>query len=141
MNDLLVGYLGLILKMSVEMVIVAWIWKKIAKIKIPTLHLIGIIIFAALIYIIQEEAVYKTTGHYSTGNPETSTGLGVVFLYLVAWTIIFKMRGKKESQHTVTKELPLPVCANCGAMYDPRDYSHDVPEWLCSQCNKPIQKE
>jgi hypothetical protein len=53
MSDLIVGYFGLILKMAVEMVIVAWIWKKIAKIRIPKLHLIGIVIFAAVIYIIQ----------------------------------------------------------------------------------------
>jgi hypothetical protein len=142
MSDLIVGYFGLILKMAVEMVIVAWIWKKIAKIRIPKLHLIGIVIFAAVIYIIQEESMYKATGHYSTGHPETSTALGFVFLYLVVWTVILKIRDKKENQHAVvTKACLLPACATCGATYDPREYSHDAPEWLCPQCHKPLPKE
>lgn len=47
---------------------------------------------------------------------------------------------REEARNTV--ELPkIHRCSNCGAEYNPKDYSQDVLEWLCSQCRKPLPKK
>lgn len=141
MGNLLVGYSGLLMKMAVEMVVVAWIWKAIARVTIPKMHFLGIFLFAAAMYVLNQESAYRQLGHYPSGNVETSTGLGVVFTYLVVWTIISKVRKAKSTPIHESKATPLLTCGSCGHQYNPREYSCDAPEWFCAQCRKPLPRE
>jgi hypothetical protein len=50
---------------------------------------------------------------------------------------------KTESEETrqPTIEPPeTPKCPNCGETYNPEDYRHDAPEWLCSRCGTKLLK-
>lgn len=97
MENLIIGYLGLILMMYVDIFIIAVIWKAIAKIKIPKFHWLGIFLVSAVIYIISEETTYMFLGKYSSGAQHRIAVL-VAFVYLTVWTVMSKKRKDKKNE-------------------------------------------
>ena len=62
-------------------------------------------------------------------------------------SLITNLRGGRDVTQAILQALQKetesskgPVCPHCGASYNPADYRQDAPEWLCSQCRKPLPK-
>jgi membrane-associated PAP2 superfamily phosphatase len=90
---LVFGYLGSILEMLLAMIVVAVIWRWIAKIRLRPWHLLALAGIAVVILILVEEANYRSTGHYNPKTPAT-VGFAVIAVYLAVWTIWSKLPRK-----------------------------------------------
>jgi hypothetical protein len=58
-------------------------------------------------------------------------------------TDIFGMTVFDFKEEDTKGELESPdmlTCDDCGAEYNPKDYSQDAPEWICPQCTKVLPK-
>lgn len=48
---------------------------------------------------------------------------------------------KRERAKNTAELSKLLKCPNCGAEYNPEDYSQDILEWLCPHCKNALPKE
>lgn len=76
-------------------------------------------------------------------------GIIIYFPCLIFWLIIDLRRVRKNlmadqdfnGKEKNIEELKTFRCTHCGQEFSPEDYRDDAPEWLCSQCLKPLPKE
>jgi hypothetical protein len=65
-------------------------------------------------------------------------------LRVVRWAQVeggYEWKPKREKARDIVELPKILKCPNCGAEYNPEDYSQDGLDWFCPQCKKPLPKE
>jgi hypothetical protein len=65
-------------------------------------------------------------------------------LRVVRWAQVeggYEWKPKREKARDIVELPKILKCSNCGAEYNPEDYSQDGLDWFCPQCKKPLPKE
>lgn len=83
MELLILGYSLLITEMCIVMLLVAFIWRWLAKIKLRTAHILLVMLVGAVILVVTQEIQYRAAGSYGGGNSAPSIGFVVMAVYLV----------------------------------------------------------
>jgi hypothetical protein len=53
----------------------------------------------------------------------------------------YEWKPKREEAKNTVELSKILKCPNCGAEYNPEDYSQDILEWLCPHCKNALPKE
>lgn len=102
-----------IIKMAIEMGIITWIWKTIAKIKVPLRHFIALLCCVSFLYIIMDLLRQSSTGFFLTSEERISIWFWPIILYLIIWTLICK--GRRSRNADGSSKAPSPSLSSASS--------------------------